>query len=902
MMMKRIATSFLLSLFQVVMIFTLTLAPVPFMDRVNAVYADDDSKEVRDDCEDDENADGSPRVYKPGCDFNDALTKAGDQSTTPGLVGVIEQFVAAAFGLAAINSVVFTQHPMAQVDCPGYMNPNITLRMMQAGSLAYIVGNIQSNQKFKSAAKDAVDIELTPQAKRDETADDEEQAIKNREFNQKQLDAYMALIKVYEAKVEALETKKNMAMLAELAYLAALGTEVVMTSGHAGKCTAGTAADTENELTITSTLQLIETTAAGVSAGPTAALCADAAVASAAKLTVQAAAEASTATAATTNASEDTEEDSTDKGFISKLFASFISVFTLGVAGFFASNTSPYSHEVSEARLQAEVARNTTLFGTITAEQTTASASVISTALDCPVTAATVATFQTTEGEKAITPYICCGSRVSEIPTGFSIVTPAPGKIWIEKDVIFPPIPGSAKNQNLDYVKKIAMGFVQQYQTELIQNSNISPSDKIVAIKKMLDELEYMDHNFDAVLTSPEFKTELASILNDSRSFDIETENGLNHFLSQMKQNFLDEAHAGFLGEALGLGIKMLALQFAMGGFMRNTALKSPSKRAWTFGIMAAVNLGVMKFNGKSAKEAKNRLEIVKDEARAFAESHALTTDFDEKLAAIESSSKSGLSAEELAKLNALGQRPGVVTCADPKGNSFVPAQCPSNLRPSGVNFALDSESKRRLGSSPLGQALPLLSDAVAGVGNGSTVSSGNGGTASGSIAQLGNLRNGIIKQVDGLVDQADKDLSKPLTDRSNLKPLSLAASNGRFRSLFNGDPAKNGVTKDMLAGVSGGLAEIEKLKDNKENKTASKVSTFTPPKFVVPKTKDFNFDIGGSNNTGANMAAGNGSGNSLDDFQVNAGDVNQKADVSIFRIISNRYLKSYPVLLEEKK
>ncbi len=900
MMMKRIATSFLLSLFQVVMIFTLTLAPVPFMDRVNAVYADDDSEEVRDDCEDDENEDGSPRVYKPGCDFNDALTKAGDQSTTPGLVGVIEQFIAAGFGLAAINSLAFTQHPMAKIDCPGYMTPDITLRLMQAGSLAYIVGNIQSNQKFKSAAKEAVDIELTPQAKRDETVNDEEQAIKNREFNQKQLDAYMALIKVYEAKVKALESKKNMAMLAEVAYLGALGTELTFMATHHGTCSAAETLDQTQHAAITTAVETVQ--AAIATDATTIYSCGTATAFAVTKLSDTELSEATRASTAAALMTDEIERSSRDQGFISKMFSSFVQIFTLGVAGFFLGVTDP-SDELREAQTQQEAATADTTLSTSLTGATGTTGVVATNCAECPTCSAAVENLGNLEATRAATLNSCCGTRIHSVPTGYAPVPLAPGKIHLVDDVIISPVfVGGVSN---DHAKRIASGFMIEYFLNQMASPNYSQREKIEYLKKGFGQIEYFEQNFEQIIESDHYKRELASLtkeLNGVEVFDHSQNINLNKVVDTIKQSFIQDAHAGGFGELMGLGIKMLALNYALGDFMRKKALVNPQNRMWTFGAMAAVNLGLMIFNGKSAKEAKNRLEIVKDEARAFAESHALKADFDEKLAELDLASKSGLSAEELAKLNALGQRPDVVTCADPKGNSFVPAQCPSKLRPSNLNLALDSDSKRRLGNSPLGQALPLISDAAAGVANGSTLSDNSGGTARGSIAQLGKVRNALKEQVDGLADDYDKNVLSKQLNKDQFKRASLAGNNAKFRSLFNGDPAKNGVTKDMLAGVSGGLAEIEKLKDNKENKTASKVSTFTPPQFVVPKTNDFNFDIGGSNNTGANMAAGNGSGNSLDDFQVNAGDVNQKADVSIFRIISNRYLKSYPVLLEEKK
>ncbi len=39
-----------------------------------------------------------------------------------------------------------------------------------------------------------------------------------------------------------------------------------------------------------------------------------------------------------------------------------------------------------------------------------------------------------------------------------------------------------------------------------------------------------------------------------------------------------------------------------------------------------------------------------------------------------------------------------------------------------------------------------------------------------------------------------------------------------------------------------------------------------------------------------------------LGEFVVDSGEIVENEDVNIFKLISNRYLLSYPVLLEEKK
>lgn len=892
--MKRIFAQFLLSIFQVVMIFTLTLAPVPFMDNVSVVYAQDD---VRDDCDEDQNDNdnGRPGVYKPGCDFNEALVKAQENSSGDGMVGVIEQFAAAAFGLAAINSVVFTQHPLSQLDCPGYMTPQITLRIMQGGSLAYILGNIQSNQKFKKAAKDAVDVELTPQAKRDERVEDKDLAVKNRKFNQKQLDSYMALIKVYQAKVEALEQKENMSMLAELAYLGALGTEIGMTSTYAGKCISGEVIDKSLESTIAAAI----TKAAAAAAADTSTnySCAKAQPVITLKGGNHLSSEAETAAVAAANMTEDIASSVSDQGYISKLFSSFASVFTLGVAGFFLANTSPNTAEVKDAAAEKEAVSNDAVEATIFASQGSTTTAVQTSCADCPACTSVVAgVIIPQEAAKTGHPFICCGTRLHKVPSGWSANVPAPGKINIEKDVIIPPI--IVRNENLEFTKYVVSGFLQQYMLNKIEKGKLSVTKKVEFIKKAIKQQERFENDFYQIIESEQFKRTLANYESDFKLINLENDKmGFQKYLDKIKSNLIAEARASSFGEFMGLGIKMLGLQLAMGQFLRNTALTSPQNRMYTFGIMAAVNAGLMKFNGDSADEAKRRLEIVKNEARSFAESHALKTSFDEEI--VELSKKA--SPEEIAKLNAAFNN-GIVTCADPKGNSFVPAQCPSKLRPSNVNFPLDPDTKRRFNNTPLGRALPLISDAAYNTASGKG-SSQSGGTTGGKLTELGKMRGAIRKQVDELAGKYDKEILGTQKEKFGFNATPLASSNLKFRKLYNGDPAKNGVSKSMLAGLEGKLADIDDIKEQSD-KSSGKVAAYTPPKFDTPKTDNFKFDLGGDSGTIVDHEQRSGAlqEGELSDFQVNAADVNERTDANIFKIISNRYLKSYPVLLEERE
>ena len=86
--------------------------------------------------------------------------------------------------------------------------------------------------------------------------------------------------------------------------------------------------------------------------------------------------------------------------------------------------------------------------------------------------------------------------------------------------------------------------------------------------------------------------------------------------------------------------------------------------------------------------------------------------------------------------------------------------------------------------------------------------------------------------------------------------------------------------------------------------KKKDKSAVASIPKFKIPKseTPSFDFDLGDDSNSAESDTVNEGAEGDLADFQVNENDIIDKPEASLFQVISNRYLRSYPVLLEENK
>ena len=221
---------------------TLILAPIDYQGggQINSAYAADEKEEKQDvdiDCdtaEDRNSQEGNRGVYKAGCEFNDDMAKSKMKDHYgEGTMGMIEQFIGAVFAMIGITAIA-TPTPNSIAACKGHLGAKVTFPIVAGGSLAYLIGEMQANAKFKEASKESVDhafaAKKTEEVNREGTkeARDESRktAKKNREENLKQIKAYEALEKIYQAQVDGMSTKVKMATAAEIAYLAAEGVEL----------------------------------------------------------------------------------------------------------------------------------------------------------------------------------------------------------------------------------------------------------------------------------------------------------------------------------------------------------------------------------------------------------------------------------------------------------------------------------------------------------------------------------------------------------------------------------------------------------------------------------------------------------------------------------------------------
>ena len=163
-----------------------TLVFLPYPANLNNAYAEDsNTTDIAEtdggvECDDGTGGtNGGADVYRVGCEFNEDLAKSkAENHYGDGTKGIVEQFVTAIFALIGV-SLFFTPSPLSVAECPMNQGGSISIPIVQAGSLAYLIGDISANAKFKEASKMAVDHSF--QAKEDEKKEDAEESKKAKE-------------------------------------------------------------------------------------------------------------------------------------------------------------------------------------------------------------------------------------------------------------------------------------------------------------------------------------------------------------------------------------------------------------------------------------------------------------------------------------------------------------------------------------------------------------------------------------------------------------------------------------------------------------------------------------------------------------------------------------------------
>jgi hypothetical protein len=939
--MNTIFKSISLSVINAMIVMTLILSPIPFSGNSNVAFAADEESQANDGdgddlvsaeegCDEGSEDDRGNKRYKAGCEFNEDLATTDLENHYPdGIVGIIEQFVGAIFALIGIT-LFWKPIPNALVECPQHLGAKVSFPAIQIGCLSYLTGEISANLEFKKGSKVAVD--KTFEDKKDESYDrknkskeerekSREVSKKNRDKNNKQIAAYDSLEKIYGHQVSGLKKKIMFATAAEVAFITA---EVFETFDIVSNmATAETTVTTQlgANLTAVGVLDALAVEIGAASLG----------ICTPLTLGIEAYTKAINAYDAATKlqaeaqtAAQEVETETQAAKAVSALTpASFIALGAGGVVGTVGVHTKEVIVEETFAveNDAQNVEFKATRAGMITAIETEMGicltglieAEVASLGISAAVMAAAQAAIPLVPGAIGVIettramPIFCSGSDTVK---GVDLDTPLPtlSSLAIKIDAAFPEadvaqIDKIKSEKNLFYVKNILHNFFYRLGMHKVESKKYQTAE--IRVREIAATSQFVDFQVEEAMKqikNTDFEKEIELFENQFKDHKLELADNVLAMVSDFKFQMVKAAEANAFKELLNIGIKVVVLYFVVGKWLRNNAFPKPRNRIITWAIMAVVNAAIIKFDMDSKSEAEERVSRVKEEKRKFLESHAIKTKHNKSN---ETTGGEGatVTLEDTSQQNGGGS--GILSCAVPKGDGFAPAVCPTVIPKS--RFQINSQGANfSINGSPLKDALNGIGNVGYGVATGQQYSEPS--LLQGNVATLSSKRDGLIKQRDKLRKKLKTIDSKNNKGKTKGKGFGITALTTKFKKHYSGDASKTGVTGKMASMLSSGKIPKINLNDLKKfkKKTAYKRKAF--PKFNMPTApkSDFDFDLGGEGGTtiedeGTTVKTGKGEEN-LSEFVVNSGEINEDENVNIFKLISNRYLMSYPVLLNEKK
>ena len=900
---------------------SLALAPFP---NINNSYADEqvafDQNTVlgmhniyvdKDDCiKDSLNDDASAGVYKPGCEFNETLGTIDDEQkerSKMSVEGAIEQFIMYSFAAATFKSLFYTTTKRSSSDCPLNQNAQITVRSMQAGSFLYIMGEMKAKAAMKKAQEKAIEelSKFQHKAKMDMSSKDATVAELARAENQKQLRAYYALAQVYDDKIEGIKTKLKWSGAAEFAYLGSLATELLMVQAEKRMCDVGHA-----------TLASTKGTSKGTIAGMLAAASGTAATVYGA--TLCGAAVGGMTALQTTYLQKDLRQEAQGRVEMAKVEAKYAGkemieipkfivdiTMTFQGSGDFNQFSFPSANVETTQEMQVAIKNDITAKTDQTTE-TTAFSTAAGTCASCPGCAAISATMASDQAVKNV-PIYCCGADTQTIPNGYANI-PNPSVMDKKVDIKFKDtlkvikglLNGLLKNaEAAEMLKPAVLNLMEQqyFATKFNDKIKLSPLKEINKIQKLYKQLADIDDNFGYYLQKNKIlKVELAKILKSQNDQD-KLKSMITKFKNKLIQNAYAADDSNFM-ETLGYTVLIGAASMVMAKFIVNKGLVKPKSRMITFGAMAAVNAGMMIFYNSKIKENKKQKQIILHEAQRFANSHGIKTEYGED--------NGGDDSIFSTPANSEGSNPYIDTkdelaCATSKKDGYTVAACPAVVprNPSHI-----PEIKQAGHTS-----IPIELIEFPNLVNQAVIASAQGMEVTNSDKMKANLKSIHAKKkamrdlAKKLIDDYDKNSTKLSgKELKNNKSTPLKKVLANFKEMFRGNSGNSGSTDAVLGG---GLAAVSKTNaDKQKEKSAKSKITAVVPTYPKLNQPSFDFDLGDSDGGAEILNDEQSLGqvrHEVAGLDLNQNNISNRTETSIFKLISNRYLRSYPVLLPRK-
>lgn len=948
---KLLIKSLFLTIANAMIVMTLILSPIPF-SRVGDAYAAD-SAAVEPSCADREKDPG--QVYKAGCKFNENLNKTDIKDPyRDGIPGIFEQMIGGLFAMIGVELLVsgMTPMPSSLIDCPSHIGPNISIPMVAAGSLAYLIGEVRGNLAFQEASKMAVEKNF--QARKDEsylrtgTKEDRgksrAEAKENEQSNDKQVASFNALEEIYKKQVEGVNNKKNLVRFAQTAFIGAEVVEAGDILYHAGAYgNSYKTIESLDKVNQTSFYSLILALSLG-QANTVVPL-----------PTCNGIASAGAVYATKTILKDDIAKISIGKDMAGEALLSTVAdmvllLFNLNpvtlMMNIFTSVVLNLGNHLKDVnRHEMYYLKNASLTATTIGVRSKLSNDIATAVPECGLelslaisekeaeiaaaiaATATAAAIAALKAQLAVLvdsqvannslvasmgaiitgrsmPLFCGGAFTNTPPTLDTPNVPFLSNLVNQLDRLIltadVPLVQSSPNE-LFYFEKILQNAFYKIAINKVHTKKYESAEK--RISQIAANTQYADIAVREIMKdikNLDIEKEMMNLQNKYQINEKNLQKKLSLLLMDLRFDILKSTQANPWMDLLKFGVKIyLALKFLSVTF-KNFGFSKPALRMFTYGLMATLNGSVNDHLEKVEEESKKRAEIVAKERELFIESNPLRG---EDLTGVTAyGGKLNIKTAKLTKNDS--SLKGKLACGVANGKSIAPAVCPSKLLPSLLNTPV-GEAKFLPSGGLLSNTAGLVSSLGTSIGRGESLAPGT--TAGANLAILNGSRNQLIKKRDELRKKIDK-LNNKLSDslkkdgKEAPKLTSIAAASAKFKKLYDDSASSTGEAFSSLK--SGKIPDLEKLKTLQKDNGA-KSAGFSVPKFSIPTpaSNGFDFDTGSGDGVVVEdkVRPSDVKEQNLDQFVVNTEEINENENVDIFKLISNRYLVSYPRLLEEK-
>lgn len=521
------------------------------------------------------------------------------------------------------------------------------------------------------------------------------------------------------------------------------------------------------------------------------------------------------------------------------------------------------------------------------------------------------------------TPLVCCGGNPGKKGTNLRTSHPLPpGKMGVRQDIEFSSLnfmkgilKVSQNNTNLDDTSKFAWvnhlkAIVENaIVTKRIEKLKFFPKNikqNQLELAKVLNESSQIERVFELISQSKTNMTKELISKSLYNQFGIKN-NDIAEIIYQVTAtiknvNFLlpKTAHAEWT-QHLMFGVVVITLGMLLENFIQTKLYSTPVGRISTWAVLSGM-MGVMLHHHKKVyNKVKRRKEVVMAEREKWLNAAVGKTQASEGEAA--ASSKVDYNKVDY-KASSANDR-GEFSCGYLGTNgTFIESSCPPPQAKNKFKIPQTAVTSLKKVSPSFSRSLANLTSFA---NNASTKGNPFSGMSSADISGQGKLNHAMRKQMKKSVDLALKRMNKG-KKKSDTSYVDISK---RAANVLKGIKGKNfntgAISSSLASAGTSSRSSGSGLKTIGSKKQAGQVPSFSSGKDInlnqnTNGLDSLDFEDEDTALADSAIDEAIAKEENLEDFKVDHNDINKKKEVSLFRILSNRYLLSYDKVLKQKK